>query len=384
MAGQFISQIGDKLAWVAFPWLVHARTGSTLATGAVFALYTLPYLFFGAAGGVLVDRFDRRRLMIAMDVVRVVIAVLVPLAAAWWLPSLYVMSFAIATAGVLFEPAKLAIVPEIVPGRSLLRANSFLATTENLVEILGWAIGGVLVTALGTTMAFRLDAASFAASAACLALMRYRAPVRAAAERTARAFGHELREGLSFLRHHRGLLVNTLMAMAAAAGIGATAPLTFFLAIQVFGGTARDFGLLEASMGIGYFAGSLALAAFATRVRKGWAMIVGLTVMGLCLGVVSVTWAVWAVCIPYAIFGAANAAALIAVDTYLQQVVPERLRGRVIGARFTLTQGTYALAVLAAGALAATVDVRALYVIAGVIIVISALAGALSRDIREA
>ena len=110
-AGQFVSQIGDRLAWVAFPWLVYQATGSTLGTGAVFAIYTLPYLFFGAAAGVLVDRLNRRWVMVAMDVLRAGLALLVPLVAGWSLPLVYVLSFAIATGGVLFEPALLAIVP---------------------------------------------------------------------------------------------------------------------------------------------------------------------------------------------------------------------------------------------------------------------------------
>jgi len=383
-AGQFVSQIGDRLAWVAFPWIVYEATGSALGTGAVFALYTLPYLFFGAAAGVFVDRFDRRRLMVTMDVVRVGLALLVPVAVVWSLPLVYVLSFAISTATVLFEPARLAIVPEIVPKDRLLRANSFLATAENLTEILGWALAGVLVATLSTTAAFRLDAASFAVSAVCIALMRYRAPAGAAAERAARAFWHELREGLSFLRHHRGLFVNTVMIVASVIGIGASAPLTFFLAVAVFGGDTRAFGILEASMGLGYFAGSLILAAAATRVRKGTTMILGLVAMGVCLALVPVTEEVWQACIPYAVFGIANAAALIAVDTYLQETVPAQLRGRVLGTRLTLTQGTYALAVLASGALVAVVDVQVLFVVAGAIIALPAIAGVFCHDVRDA
>jgi MFS family permease len=79
----------------------------------------------------------------------------------------------------------------------------------------------------------------------------------------------------------------------------------------------------------------------------------------------------------------ANAGALIAVDTYLQQVVPQGMRGRVLGMRFTLTQGMYALSVLVGSALAWIVDVRVLFVVAGAIVVVSALVGLLSREVRE-
>ncbi len=383
-AGQFISQIGDRLAALAFPWLVYTTTGSAVGTGAVFALYTLPYVLFGAFAGVLVDRFNKRRTMIVVDLVRAGLVLLVPLVAGRSLPAVYLLSFAMASAGVFFDPAKLAIVPEIVPRGRLLRANSLLATGENLTEILGWAFAGVLLAFVSTSAAFVIDAATFAVSAAALTLMRYRAPARAAAERSARALWGELQEGLSFLRLHRGLRANTLMIVVCVAGLGAAYPLTFMLAVKVLGGGTKAFGALEAAVGAGYLVGSIALVALAPQMHKGWTMIGGLLLMGVCLAVVSVTGSVWQACIPFLIFGVANAAALIAVDTYLQETVPQGLRGRVLGTRFTLTQGTYALSVLAGGALAGFFDVQALFVVAGAIIVLGAVLGLLTREVREA
>jgi ENTS family enterobactin (siderophore) exporter len=375
--------MGDRLAALAFPWLVYSSTGSALGTGAVFALYTLPYVLFGAFAGVAVDRLDKRRLMVAVDLIRAALVVAVPLVATRSLPAVYVLSFAMATAGVFFEPAKLAILPEIVtPGR-LLRANSLFSTSENLTEILGWAVAGLLLASVNTSVAFRLDAVTFAVSAAALLLMRYRAPVRAAADHTVSAFWAELREGFRFLARDRGLRANTVMIVVCVAGLGAAYPLTFLFAIDVLGGGAGAFGALEAAVGAGFLAGSLALVALASRVHKGRAMIVGLAVMGVCLALVAAAESVWVAAVPLAVFGTANAIVLIAVDTYLQQVVPHGMRGRVLGTRFTITQGTYALSVLVGGALAAVVDVRILFIVAGAIVAASSLVGLLTREVRE-
>jgi MFS family permease len=382
-AGQFVSQVGDRLAALAFPWLVYTSTGSALGTGAVFALYTLPYVLFGAFAGVAVDRVDKRRLMIVADLLRAAAVLAVPLVAARSLPAVYVLSFVIASFGVFFDPAKLAILPEIVPPARLLRANSLLSTGENLTEILGWAFAGVLLALVSTAAAFQLDAATFAVSAAALALMRYRAPARAAAERTARTFLEELRAGLRFLRRDRGVRANTVMVVVCVAGLGAAYPLTFLFAVRVLEGGTRAFGALEAAVGAGYLVGSLALVALAARVRKGRIMVAGLAAMGACLALVATTDSVWTAAVPLAVFGVANAAVLIAVDTYLQQAVPQGLRGRVLGTRFTLTQGTYALSVLAGGALASVVDVRLLFSVAGAIVALSALVGLLSVEVRE-
>lgn len=349
----------------------------------MFAIYTLPYVLFGAFAGVAVDRVDKRRLMIGVDVVRALLVLAVPLLADRSLPAVYVLAFLIATAGVFFDPAKLSILPEIVPPGRLLRANSLMSTAENLTEILGWAFAGLLLAAVSTSAAFELDALTFAVSAAALLLMRYQAPTRAATERSARAYWSDLREGLSFLRHDRGVRTNTVMIVVCVAGLGAAYPLTFLFAVRVLDGGTRAFGLLEAAVGVGYLAGSLALVALASRVRKGRVMIGGLILMGVFLALVSATGSVWAAAVPLALFGLANAAVLIAVDTYLQQAIPDGLRGRVLGSRFTLTQGTYALSVLVGGALAGVVDVRVLFIVAGVVVALSALVGLFSREVRE-
>ncbi len=375
--------MGDRLAALAFPWLVYKATGSELGTGAVFALYTLPWVIFGAFSGVIVDRVDKRRLMVAMDVLRAVLVLAVPFLATRSLPSVFVLAFVIASLGVFFDPAKLAIVPEIVPGDRLMRANSLLSTGENLTEILGWALAGLLLAAVSTTAAFRLDAATFVVSAVALALMRYRAPVRDAAAKAAGAFRKELKDGFTFLRRDRGLRANTTMIVVSVAGMGAVYPLTFLFAVDVLGRGAGAFGALEAASSVGFLVGSLAMVALAARVRKGRVMTGGLLAMGVCLALVALTDSVWVAAVPFALFGLANALVLIAVDTFLQQTVPEGMRGRVFSTRFMLTQGTYAVSVLVGGALAGVVDVRLLFVVAGVIVAASGLVGLLSREIRS-
>ena len=173
------------------------------------------------------------------------------------------------------------------------------------------------------------------------------------------------------------------MIVVCVAGLGAAYPLTFLFAVNVLDGGAGAFGALEAAVGAGFLVGSLALVALASRVHKGRVMIMGLAVMGACLALVATTESIWVAAVPFVIFGVANAIVLIAVDTYLQEVVPHGMRGRVLGTRFTITQGTYALSVLVGGALAGFVDVRVLFIVAGAIIALSSLVGLLTREVRD-
>lgn len=391
-SGQFVSQLGDRLYYIAFPWLVYGATDSALSTGIALALYTLPYLLFGMIAGVAIDRFDKRRLMLIAEVVRMALVLLVPVAASHALWTVFVLSFAVASLTVLFDPAKLSLLPDIVAGDQLLRANSLLASAETLTEVLGYAAAGFLLAVVSTTTAFRVDAATFLFSAVTLLLMSYRRPARAA-EPAARSFTRELREGLALIRHHTGLLANTLLAVFIALGLGATLPLTFFLAVNVLGSRPQaaeldlgiaSFGIFEAAIAAGYLAGSLVVAAVAARLPLGRAIIAGFAVTGAGMAAIAAADRIWVAAVIFSVIGAANAVGLIAIDTYVQRVVPEHVRGRVWGSRFMLTQGAYAVSVLAGGALLTVVGPQTLFVAAGLIVALPALVAVFVPSLREA
>ena len=137
-----------------------------------------------------------------------------------------------------------------------MRANSLMATGENLTEIVGYALAGL-------TLAYRLYVNRLPyrqrSRSACprspwcsCAIRRRRARPR---HETSRSFWHELREGLRFLRRHRGLLMNTVMVVASVAGLGASYPLTFLLAVRVLDGGTKAFGTFEAVIAVGYLVG---------------------------------------------------------------------------------------------------------------------------------
>lgn len=382
--GQFISQLGDRLAMVAFPWLIYRSTESAFSTGVVLALYALPYVLFGVLAGVVIDRFNKRLLMVVSDVVRAALVLSVPFLASWWVGSVYAVSFLVASIGVFFDPCKLSILPELVPATKLVRANSVLATGETLTEVLGYALAGVLVYAVSPHVAFSTDAITFVVSALALSLISYQSAATPGRALRLAGVGGEAREGFRFLVQHAGLRANTMLVVAAALGLGASYPLTFLYATTVIGGGARTFGILEAAIGAGYLVGSLAMAAAGERVRKGLAMTAGIAVLGAGLAAVGAIDQFVLALVPFTALGIADAIALISIDTYFQQAIPERLRGRVWGVRFTLTQSVYALSVLAGGAAAGFVDVQTLFVVCGMIVAAPALVGVFIPAVRRA
>lgn len=369
---------------VAFPWVIYDSTGSAFSTGVMLALYALPYVLFGAFAGVAIDRFNKRTVMVIADVARVALVLAVPFVAEQWLGGVYILSFLTASVGVFFDPCKLAILPDLIGPQRLLRANSLLATGETLTEFVGFAAGGLVVTAYAVETAFALDAGTFIVSAITLLLMRYQPTRRVSSRFSPRGVGREAREGIAYLFQHRGLATNTLLVIAASLGAGATYPLTFLYAANVVNGGLRWFGFMESSLALGYLLGALAMTALGERASKGIAMTAGIGVMGVGFALVGVIDQLHLSLIPFFIVGVANAVALISIDTYCQQVVPEPLRGRVWGARFTLTQGIFALSVLVGAALATHVDIPTLFIACGATVALPGLLGVFSRSIRRA
>jgi len=391
VGGQFISQLGDRLAMVAFPWLVWRTTGSAMSTGAVLALFTLPYVLFGAFAGGLLDRVDKRAVMVAADITRAGLVLAVPFMAERSMATVFVLAFLTSCATVFFDPGLMALLPEVVPERDLLRANSVLTASTHITEIVGYAAAGFIVYYLAARTTFMVDAATFAVSALTLLAMTLPRHGRADTGEAGAAGGGatrrpslwaEIREGFAFLWRHAGLRANTLLSVAVVAGVGAFYPLSFLLAMRRYDGT-RAFGLMEAAIAVGFLIGSLAMGVLARRVHKGHAIVGGLMVMGLCYGLAWPLRPLPLLLADFVVLGCANGVLLISIDTYVQSTVPEALRGRVWGVRFTLTQGVYAVGVLAAGALATGAALGPLLAVCGLILFVPALVAAFVPVVRD-
>ncbi len=197
---------------IALPFAVYDLTGSTLATGAMFLAQTLPRVVLASFAGVLVDRWDRRRTMIAADLFRgCALLALFIVHSPGAVPIIYLVALANAAVGQLFLPAKNALIPRIITGEQLTAANALNSLSENTTRLVAPALGGVAYGLYGLPFAVGMDAASFGVSALCLAFV-------AAPSRHARDAGEavtrfspgiawrEWREGLRFARGHAVVL----------------------------------------------------------------------------------------------------------------------------------------------------------------------------------
>ena len=286
LSAGIISLTGDWILTIGLIYRVYAVTGSTVASALTMASSFAPQVLLGAVAGVFADRWDRKRTMIAADLL--LAAGLLPLllvrgAVQVWI--VFAVMFWEGSIQQFFSPAEQAMVPRLVPDEELLTANAVNGQVSNVSRLAGSALGGMLAAAGGIVAVTLIDAASFLASAGLLALVRTSGrsasreggPVRA---RLAQV-GAELRDGLRLATRNRVLRALMVFALVTSVGEGIMSTLFTPFVEHVLHGTPQDLGLIVAAQALGGIAGGLVAAASGHRMRAGRLLSYGAVAFGL-------------------------------------------------------------------------------------------------------
>jgi MFS family permease len=331
--GMTISLLGDGVLLVAFAWQVYELSNSPAALALVGFAMTLPQVAFLLLGGVLSDRLDRRRVMIASDLVRALaIAAVAAMSLSGtltlgWMVGL-VSLYGAATA--FFGPAFDAIVPDLVPAERLIQANSLdQFVRPAALRLAGPALGGVLVAAAGTGPAFVLDAATFALSAGCVLAIRPRAAT-ASAEASSRSPLRDVWEGFSFVRSHLWLWGSFLGGtISYLLFIGPTEVLLPYVVKNDIGGGAQALGAVFAVGGVGAIAAAVITGQLGMPRRHMTLMWLAWSVGTFSIAGYGLAVATWQLMVASLIFNALETAGTVWWATTKQRVVPRALLGRV-------------------------------------------------------
>jgi len=382
MAGEFISGIGDWLYLVAILVVVYAESQSAVLLGIVGAARILPYVLLSVPAGIVVDRYDRRMVLLVTDVARgllmLVLAGLVLVDAS--VLAIVAISILAACFSTFFGPAISALLPAIVDERDLGPANSAWATLDNLAFIIGPALAGVLIAVGGLALAFLLNALSFAVVAVVLwrlpAAVAEPAPPAAGdapadvAEPAPSASWRDLAGPLA------GPFVLDSVTSFVGGGIGV---LTVVIAIDVLGAGEAGTGALTAATGVGgVVAGIGAGALLARQLRVP-------LIVGGAVAAVGLVWLALAGSLLIAMLAIAVAVAgallLDVVNTTLiQRIVPDELRGRAMGVLQMSSALFYSAGSLALPLLADVAGMPSVLIASGVATVGGALLALLLTD----
>ena len=381
-SAQTVSWFGDSLYFVSLLWLVKEMTGSEVMMGLVAASRTLPSLF-GMFAGAFVDRWDRRRVMIATDLGRAAIVAAIPglrlmgLLQPWHIP---VVAFCLAALGVFFYPARQALVPVIVDQDDLTQANSLLTLSRQVVFIAGFATGGLLIAALGLMPMFTVDAVTFFASALLIWLIRLpagvtRAPADAAAGDGRRGgLWREVKSGLAFIVGNRALL---LIGPLAVVLNFVFAPLTVLMpswVTDVLGADAAVYGFINTASMAGMAIGSLAVGLLVARFPRSRLAWVCLAANGIAILAFAAARAIPLALAAMLLFGVTNSVTNILFMTWMQTIVPRQIMGRVFGALETISTAAMPAGQALAGVAGGFMALPLLFTISGALSSLIALA----------
>ncbi len=348
--GQFLSQVGDQFLFIAGLSLLDRLTDSRAAFGGLALAITLPQILFGLWGGVFADRWPRRYVLIGSDVARALIvlgALTVRTNADLW--RLYPLASALSIAGLLFYPARNAVLPALVPPDRLLQANTMLQASYILALVAGGISAGFFVERFGPYAAFLLDSATFLISAITLAGIRLPASANRPQPAQRNSPGHDLLEGLRFVWTQRPLRRVAAVTPFATIGIGVVQVLGLAFLAEVLQVRAGGFGLTMAMMGIGLALGLGVVSALGPRMSAP--LVVGLFLAAAGLATVAFSQAqAFALALLAALaMGLCVVVARAGLATLIQQITPNRLRGRVDSLVNLGVNGALALAQGSAG-----------------------------------
>jgi MFS family permease len=350
--GMLISLTGTWMQSTAQQWLVYSLTGSPLALGAVMFLNSLPAMLFSLFAGVVVDRVDKRRFLIWLQIGMMVLAlILAALTCAGLVQYWHVLVLAtlLGLANTFDMPTRQAFTVELVGKDDLMNAIALNSSMFNGARLIGPAVAGLLVARLGEAAAFAFNGLSFLAVIGGLLLMRL--PAHQPKPGRLRPLA-DLREGLGYIRRDHAVLALVLVAAAPSlVGFPATTLLPA-MARDVLGLGADGFGALVSALGFGALLGAMSLAALGHYRPKGRLLTVAMFVFALALfaAALSRTPLLTMVALAFAGWGMVNH--LATTNTLLQLHVPDELRGRVMSAYLWAVVGLAPFGSLLLGTLA--------------------------------
>ncbi len=365
--GQVVSWTGTWVQWVAQGWLVLRITDSGLGLGLVTAFQWLPVLLFGIWGGVLADRFEKRRLLIFTNLAAGVLSLilgLLTLAGAASLGVVLAVALALGLVTAIDNPTRQTFTLEMVGRDRLTNAVSLNTATFTTARILGPTIAGFLIAGVGIGPCFLVNAASVIPVVFALIVMDKRdlSPAAQLEQRRGQA-----REGLRYVA--RLPVLRTLLTIMAVVG---TLQYNFqvilpVLARETFSGDARTLGFIGTALGIGMFVGSLTNAAFGRPARS---LLIG---AGFALGGLSIAVSgapsLWLAALLMVPLGAASMAFISTMNSSLQLISSDVMRGRVMALYFVLFLGSTPIGAPIVGWLAETFSPRVALAFGGLVTV---------------
>ncbi|MDQ4045450.1 MAG: MFS transporter [Chloroflexota bacterium] len=366
-----IAMLGTQMQRVAIIWQVYALTGDALQLGILALFRFLPVAVFGIVGGVVADQQDRRKVLIWSHIAlfltsgTLAAATYADMASLWLL---YLITFVSSTFNALAGPARQALIPNLVERHEIAGAATVANLAMQTAGIVGPALGGVMIDAVGVGAAYVWNAVSFLAVVVAAVMMHVRA------ERV-----HVTTKGWTAAKEGFGFLFATPILLAV---MGLDFAATFFatnttlmpiFAEEILNIGASGMGLLLSSIAAGAVIGSLLMSVLPVPQRPGRAIIIAIAAYGACTAAFGLSHSLVLSILFLAGSGAADAISMAMRHAIRNLVTPDEYRGRIAAAHSTFAMGGPQLGEFRAGAMAAAIGTPGSVVVGGLLTIASCL-----------
>jgi len=370
---QLISVFGDFLAIFGVFSVATFRLHATAAEiSLILVAFLLPLGLVSPLAGVLVDRWNIKRTMIASDLIRAVLVVFLIFATD--IRHIYAIFFALSTVSSFFIPAQTVTLRTLCPPEGLMAANALMSQAIQVTQIVSPAIAGVLVATAGANFCYYFDAASFLFSAFMVSGIAVHRVPQAGAQNL-RALVADLTTGLKFIFTHSAIsfvMISMTVGMFAIRCFGAL--LAVYVRDVLSAGSAM-FGILNSLIGVGMIMGTQVVHHFSAKRSKNHLVVFGLLASGLFIALPAASATVTATVIGMLGLGFGVAFIFIPAQTMLQQVTPATMLGRVSSSLWSALALTQVAALTLSGSTAQAIGIRNLYFASAALLVLIAVGG---------
>ena len=331
--GQTTSQIGSALTGTVLPLLVFKLSGSALDLGLASAATWVPYPLFGLLIGAWVDRVNRKRLMIGLDICRAALLAVLPLLALlghlpiWWI---YLVTFINSTLTVGFQGATAAAIPSMVPRDGLLKANGRIQASAPFAAIIGPLLAALLLAATSLQAVFWCDALTFVVSAISLALIKTSFNAVAPQARPKTSLRRDILDGLRYVLAQPVVRTLALFSLLANLAVAVVYPQIVFYAKQVLVASDAQVSQFFIAAGIGAVIFMLSAGFLQKRLSYGVILLGSILLSGVCVLALIATRLYWVDLVCFGVMFGLIGLYDVAFNSILQAIAPNQLLGRVL------------------------------------------------------
>lgn len=369
-SSKVISGFGFQFYLVALPLLIYQLSQSALAMSTMRAIEFVPNILLGMVAGVIVDRFSRRKVMIATTLIMIICLVIiitllgVDQIQLW---HLFLLGFVLSSSGFTFGNAQHSIIPQLFPKEQLVSVNARFTFVDTLINLIGPGIAGLLLAVASFQTNFIINAVSSSIVLILLFLLVLPADKeKKKSEQT--SIWTEMKEGIAELFSNRLLLVPTLVILIMNLASSLTIGVTMFFAVDLLGASEKEVGFMLSMGAIGGLVGSALISRMRKKWTRGQIFISSILVHALGIGILvfASTW--WMIGISTMVRSFAVIMTNIVYLSFRQEFTPNHLLGRVAGTSSMMMKLVTPLGLFLSGLWAETYSIQVLFIISTVLI----------------